>query len=154
MSTSEDPRYRQKVFLDAYLTAANLTEDDDSTLASFMTAFGHPPHTHIVRIFIEKEVDLIYAILEPVSKPLTGHDMTTWGYKEQVPIVHFNIDKTGINGEELKWKAERELRRICEAQIFGSVRHLTDRTTNDQWVGPTRLYSTKWIMNYRREPDV
>lgn len=150
MSTAQDPRYRTKVFLDKYLTATNLTKDDDSAKLSFLTAFGKPPYC-IVRIFTDKAVDLIYSIDEPNSSPLIQADLSTWGYKENVPITTFCIDKPGITGEKVKWKAERELRRICENQPFGSVRHLDNRADNNQIIGGTRVFSTKWIMRYRRD---
>lgn len=131
----------------------NLTEDDGSTTPSFLTAFGKPPYS-IVRVFTDKEVDLIYSIGEPKSNPLMQIDLTPWGYKEHVPITTFCIDKPGITGEKLKWKAERELRLICEEKPHGSVRQLTNRTDNDQIIGGTRVFSTKWIMNYRRKKIV
>lgn len=146
----EDARYRTKVFLDTYLTAANLLIDDGATQAVFMTAFGNPSYS-IVRVFIDKDVDLVYSIGEPDSIPLIGTDLATWGYQEFVPIATFCIDKDGITGEKLKFTAEKELRRICEANIFGSIRHLKNRTPNDYDVGGTKVYSTKWIMDYRRD---
>ena len=147
---AEDARYRTKVYLDTYITDANLTEDDDTTEVTWISAFGKPKYS-IVRVFTDKEVDLIFSIEEPVSTPLMQYDMTTWGYREQVPILTYCIDKPTITGDLLKWKANRELRRVFETYPFGSVRHLTDQTDNDQIIGGTKVYSTKWTFNYRRD---
>lgn len=146
---SQDARQRTKVYLDTYLLNANLLKDDDATQVSFMTAWGNPPYS-VLRVFDDKEVDLVFSISEPASTPLTESDLSTWGYRERVPIATFCIDKPGITGEKLKWKAEKELRRVVENQPFGSFRRLIERTDNDHDLSGTRVYSTRWILAYLR----
>jgi len=144
---SQDARQRTKTYLDTYLLNANLLKDDDATQVSFMTAFGKPPYS-ILRIFIDQDVDLVYSISEPKTTPLTESDTTTWGYKARVPIATFCIDKSGITGEKLKWKADKELRRVVEDQPFGSFRRLAEKTDNDHDLSGTTVYSTRWILAY------
>lgn len=147
---AEDARYRTKYYLESYIVNANLTKDDDATQISFIVAFGNPDYP-ITKVFLTKGVDLVYSIGEPTSEPLLGADQTAYGYTEHVPIRTFCIDKTGITGTKLKWKAERELRRITETYPLGSQRSLERRGDNDKRLGSTILYSTEFILNYRRD---
>jgi len=142
---SEDARYRTRVLLNTYLTASNLTQDDDSTLAKYITVFGKPDYP-LTRVFKDKGVDLIFCVDTPESEALP----VGVGYLENVPITIWCIDKTGITGTKLRWKAERELRRICETYPLGSLRTLTRLSDNEENLGSTTLYSVSYIMRYKR----
>ena len=50
-----------------------------------------------------------------------------YGYEEDVPIEIYCIDKSGITGTKLMWKAERELRHVAETYPEGSRRNLIRR---------------------------
>jgi len=140
-SSVQDTRYRTKVYLETYLSS--------SALPNYIVAYGNPDYP-ITRVFKEKGIDVIFSISEPNSTPLMGHDQTPYGYEEHVPITIFCIDKSNITGTKLKWQAETELRRILETYPLGSLRSLERRRDNDIRIGSTILYSTEFILNYRR----
>lgn len=149
----EDARYRTKVLLEDAtkgLNNANLTKDDDGTEVSFIVCFGNPPYP-ITRVFLDCDVDLVFTIAEPTSEPILDTDQTPSHYKERVPIFTFCIDKPGITGTKLKWKAEADLRRINETYPTGSQRAHEERRDNDQRLGPIILYSTKYVLSYVRD---
>lgn len=146
----DDARTNTRTFLDTYLTSANILEDDGTTEAMWIVCFGKPDYP-IIEVFMQKDVDLIFSIGEPNSKPLLKHDQTPRGYLEHVPITTFCINKPGITGTKLKWQAEAELRRICETYPTGSQRALERRGDNDKLLGSTMLYSTEFWLDYKRD---
>ena len=127
----------------------NLTKDDNTTALTFMVAYSKPKY-NIYRVFIDNAIDLIYSISEPTSSPLRESNLTTWGYKERVPITLFCIDKPGITATKCKTKAEQELRLVCQEYPYGSVRLLDERVDNDTDLGGYILYSTTWFLGYKR----
>jgi len=144
--TVQDPRQRSKVWLDAYLIAANLTKDDNSTLASYITCWADPPYP-IIKVFETKGVDLVFSIATPDSEGLP----VGVGYIEHVPITVFTIDKTGITGNKLRWKGEAELRRLAETYPTGSLRRPWERMApNEKNLGSTTLYSVTYVLPYER----
>ncbi len=141
-SSVEDARYRTKVYLETYL--------DSNALPTFIVAYGKPDYP-LIKVFKTKGVDLVFSIGEPESVPLLNPDFTPYGYEEHVPIATFCIDKDNIEGTKLKWQAETELRRVLETYPLGSVRTLVRRRDNDTRLGSITLYSTEYILNYRRD---
>jgi len=146
----EDARYRTKVYLDTYLLNANLTKDDGTTQVSFIVAYADPDYP-LIRVFNDKAVDLVFCVGDPNSEAILDSDHYPIGYNEAVPITTFCIDKTGITGTKLKWKAEAELRRVCETYPLGSVRSLEKIGDNDQNLGSTILHSREFTLKYRRD---
>ena len=146
----DDPRYRTKLFLEAYLTAGNLTKDDDATLISFIVAFGEPDYP-ITKVFLTKGVDLVFSIGDPTSTAEIGHDQTPHHYNELVPITVTAINKTGITGEKLRQKAINELRRIAEENPTGSQRAMQEERSVERRLGSTILYQQVFMLNYRRD---
>lgn len=146
----DDARYRTKVWLDTYLSNANLTKDDDSTQVTFITAFGYPDYP-LLRVFIDKAVDLVYSVGKPVSTPMMDPlTQSPYGYNEKVPIEITCITKQGVTGLKLLWKAEAELRRIAETNPEGSVRNLSDSTDITQMMS-TIIHGVRVEMTYRRD---
>jgi len=143
--TVQDPRQRSKVWLDAYLLAANLTKDDNSTPASYITCWSDPPYP-IEKVLLTKGVDLAFSIATPSSEAMP----IGIGYIETVPISIFTIDKTGITGNKLRWKGEAELRRIAENKATGSLRTWERMDNNEQNLGSTTLYSVTYNLRYKR----
>jgi hypothetical protein len=141
----DDARDRTKVYLDSYLTAANLTKDDGSTLANFIVCFGSPDYP-MERVFIDRGVDLIFSIGTPDSEALP----VGIGYIENVPITVFTVNKPGITGTKLRWTAEEELRRVIETYPLGSLRTADRMSDNEQNLGSTVLYSVTYTMRYKR----
>ena len=141
-SAVEDARYRTKVYLTRYL--------DGTALPHFIIAYGKPDYP-MVQVFKTKCVDLVFSIGDPESTPMLKGDQTPYGYREQVPISIFCIDKNNLTGAKVKWAAEAELRRITEAHVIDSLRGMDRRRDNDQNLGTTILYSTEFTLNYRRD---
>jgi hypothetical protein len=144
--TVQDPRQRSKVWLDLYLTAGNLTKDDNSTPAQYITSWAKPPYP-IIKVFETKGIDLVFSIATPTSEGLP----LNVGYIEHVPITVFTIDKTGITGNKLRWKGEAELRRLAETHAVGSLRSPWERMSdNEENLGSTTLYSVTYVLRYKR----
>lgn len=133
------------MYLDTYVLNSNLTKDNDTSQATFHVAFSYPDYP-LERVFDDKAVDLIYSVGTPTTTALP----VGVGYDEAVPIKIFCIDKTDITGTKLRWKAEKELRRVVEANPTGSLRSLDRIEDNEQRLGSTTLYSVKYILRYKR----
>jgi len=144
---SQDARQRTKVFLDSYLDNANLTKDDGETQVAFAVIFSQPnyPLQSEFRA-AASPVDLLYCVGTPESEGLP----VGVGYIEHVPITIWCIDKTGITGTKLRWKAETELRRVCKEHPEGSLRTLDRMSDNEENLGSTVLYSVTYILRYKR----
>jgi hypothetical protein len=144
-SEAEDARYRTRVYLNTYLDAPSLTKDDGATLASYVVIYANPNYP-LKREFIDKTVDLVFCVGTPDSTALP----IGVGYEENVPITVWCIDKTGITGTKLRWKAEAELRRVTETYPIGSLRTLNRLTDNEKNLGSTVLYSVEYVLRYKR----
>lgn len=121
-----------------------------SSQVTFIVAYADPDYP-LVRVFNDKDVDLVFCVGDPNSKVLLDSDHYPIGYDEAVPITTFCIDKTGITGTKLKWKAEAELRRVCETDPEGSLRNLERIGDHDKDLGSTILHSREFTMNYKRD---
>jgi len=149
-----DARSQTKTYLTTYLRNAQLTKDDDATQVSFAIIYANPDYRLTLEFYAPYDpVDLLYVIGTPNSTPLMDPvTQKPYGYEEHVPIEIVCIDKTGITGTKLRWKAEAELRYVTETYPTGSLRSLERMGDNDQNLGSTILYSAKYILNYRRDP--
>ena len=142
---SQDARQRTKVFLGKHLLAANITKDNNTTQASYITCWANPSYP-IQKVFVTKGVDLVFSVGIPSSQALRVRSR----YEEVVPITTHSTDKTGITGTKLRWKGELELRRIVKDYSAGSFRALQKIEDNDEPLGSLILYSTMFTLNYRR----
>ena len=149
ISQAQDARYRTRVYLSTYLDAPSLTKDDDVSLAPYTVIFAKPNYP-IIKEFIDLANDIIFFVGEPVSEPLLNTDQVPYGYEEHVPITIMTVDKPDCTGTKLKWKAEAEIRRICETYPTGSQRSLEKREGEDLLIGRVVAYQTILIMSYRR----
>lgn len=107
----------------------------------FVTCFLSP--ARVVRL---NPVDLLFCIGTPDSVALP----VGVGYIENVPITICTVDKSGITGTKLRWKAEAELRRVAETYPLGSLRTLERMSDNEQRLSSTTLYSVTYIIHYKR----
>jgi hypothetical protein len=151
--TVNDPRYRTKLFLDTYVTATNLKKDNGSTNAAYITCMGMADYP-IQHVFLgSKNVDLVFSIDEPTSEPLVSHDQTPYGYREQVPITVFALDKSGITAVRLVWAAVQELRRIAAENPWGSLRTIKQMKPNPVGLSDvtTSMWSTQVLLTYTRD---
>ena len=146
----DDARLRTKVYLETWLNNANLMKDNDTSQVAFIVAYGNPDYP-LTQIFNDKNVDLVFSIGDPDSEAIADSDHYPIGYKETVPIIIFCVDKTGITGAKLRWKAEAELRRVIEQHPEGSQRSLEKIRDNDKNLGSTILYSREFALKYVRD---
>ena len=145
-----DARKKVKDYLESRIAPGNLTEDDGATLATFIVCFGHPNYS-LMRVFIDKEVDLIFILNKPESEPLFSGSPNPCGYRENVPIITACIDKIGITAEKLNWKAESELRRVVETWEIGSHCEFKRMRETTERIGKTTVTSTEYMLEYERE---
>lgn len=147
----QDARQRTKTFLDAYLEQANVTKDNDTTYAIFKTMYAFPPYPLALEFKAPSIISIIYAIDKANSTPRIQSNRTPYGYDEHVPIIICSMDKTGVTGTLVNDKAAIELRRICEENPTGSLRHLEFARNEDQRFGGETLYKNRYVMHYRRD---
>src|SRR4030042_1833289 len=145
----EDARYRTKVWLNQYLTAGNLTEDDDSTEATTHICYADPPYP-LTKVFLGKNIDLAFLLHNVQVTPLYDVFKRAYAFEETVPIEICCIDKTGITGAKLEWKAENELRRIQFTYPLGSIRQFAKTSESNRNLGSTTLYSRTLSLKYKR----
>lgn len=152
MSSLEDPRYRMKVWLDAYLTPANITKDDNATACSLLVAYDFPEYP-LGLVFKDKAVNVVFSVGDPVTTALYNQNKIIYGYSEKTPITICCVDTTGLTATNVKWKAERELRRVAEVYPFGSLRLLEQRRDITTYEGAAIIYRTELTLNYKRSND-
>ena len=133
-----DARKNTRNYWTAYLDSDNLNNH------SYITCYSNPDYP-MVRVFEDKEIDIIFAVDQPTSTPLPGHDRKPYGYEEYVPTDVLALDT------QLMHLGGAELRRITEVHPEGSQRSLESMTPNTTRLGSHTLYSQRHILNYRRD---
>lgn len=142
-STVEDARYRTKVWLETYLTTANLPE--------YIICYSRPRYP-LTRVFNDKQIDVVFSLGKPDSEPIIdAGTRAPCGYDEEVPIQILSVDKSNLEGETTVWQAETELRSVAKSNPLGSVRSLTRMIEFTEDLGSTRLYGVEYILNYTRD---
>jgi hypothetical protein len=141
-SAVDDSISRTKVWLDTYLTAANLP--------SYITTYSFPINYPLIRVFYDKAIDVVFSFSKPVSTAIYQGDKTIYGYEENVPIVISAIDKGSVSGKTLLWQAETEIRRLCQTQAFGSLRLMNNNRDKTTRQGVFTLHSAEFTLTYRR----
>lgn len=145
-----DPRKQTKIYLETYVSSLAITKDDDSE-AVFAVMYADPDYPLVEEFKADADpVDLLFLIETPDSSPLPDDSQTAYGYEEHVPIIVACVDKEGVTGTKLRWKAVRELRRITQAHPSGSQRSLEEERPFDEHLGSTILYQQRVILNYQR----
>jgi len=146
----EDARYRQKVFLETYISPLNIHKDDGETHAGVEIMYWEPNYPMILEFKSPSVVHGIYAIGTPESEGKRSGDQVIRRYRERTPIVIITMDRTDVTGTLLNWSMEAELRRICELYPTGSQRSLERGRNLDLDLGTTKLYQREVIMDYWR----
>ena len=149
-TTVKDPRERMRTYLTTYLLTANLKKDNGSTAASFIVSYDGADYP-AEKVFVDKDIDLIFTVGEPVSTPIFNADKTTDSYREQTPVTISVVNKAGITGANLKWQAEAELRRVAENNIFGSVRTIEKTNPLSTNYESAIIHSYTYLIDYVRE---
>ena len=147
-STQLDPRERSLTWLETYFTNTNVTDDaNNSTRGLFMYENTECP---LEAIFIDLARDYAVTVGDPDLTPIYNADKTTDSYRETVPLTVSIFNRAGVTAEKVKWKIERELRRIAETYVFGSVRTVKSRKPNSTMFGCEQLYSFTYELSYLR----
>jgi hypothetical protein len=133
--------HQTKIWLDAYLTAANLP--------AFITAYAFPVAYPLTRVFNDQAIDIIFSFSNPTSTPIYQGDKSIYGYEENVPITISAVDKD-VSGVTLIWQAETELRRLCETYPFGSLRLMNNNRDKTTRSGSFVVSSSEFTVIYRR----
>lgn len=145
---SEDARYTMKKFLEdatTGLVSTSQTEDDDSTPAYFIVCYEKPDYP-MERVYKDKGVDLLFLIHTPTTRT-AGVKVR---YIEAIPIEIACIDKPGITGTKLRWKAEKELRRVIKLYPLGSFHSMDRSEPSDERLGSATIHSVTLTANIRR----
>jgi hypothetical protein len=155
-SVKTDPRNRQKILIDTYLTAANVKKDDGTTNASTATCFDGATYP-IPRLFLTQALDAIAVISRKPSEPiytdkLLGHK--PYAFNEQVEIEIYAVNKSGVTASNLVEKYEQEIRRIYTTyDAYANVRDLDTITPSLTDLGYAYLCKTGISINYKRNND-
>lgn len=129
------------------LVDTNLTKDNDTTKASFDVMYAYPNYPLKLEFFAATSpVDLLFLVDTPVVRTATVKKR----YVESIPVTIACIDKTGITGTKLRWKAEKELRRVIKLFPLGSFQSMDRSEPNDQRFGSTIIHSITLTANIRR----
>lgn len=151
-STESDARERTLTYLETYFTTANVTDDNlNAARGIFMYEETDYP---IELVFTDLAEDYAVTVGDPDLEPLRNADKTVHSYREIVPITVSLFDRGDLTAVKVRWKIERELRRITENNIFASVRTVKDRKPNTRLLGNEKLHSFMYELTYVRDKTV
>ncbi len=148
-STANDPRERALTWLETYFTAANVTDDNGNATLGFMCF--EELEAPLELVFIDLYRDYLITVGDPNLEALRNADKTVHSYREETPITVSLIDKADLTATKVKWKIERELRRIAETNIFASVRTVKSRQPKTLFLGSEKLHSFTYTLTYVRD---
>ena len=146
----DDARYRTKVYIETYWTAAN-AEDDVGAALTIRPMYANVPYPLSLELYNGSTNDVLILLGKAKTTPLLGHDHSPIGYNEQVPITIGAIDKTAVTADKAVTQCETELRRILETYPLGSVRTLDQTRETTEILGSSTLYQIEYLMNYHRD---
>jgi len=144
--SQDDPRFKIKDIIDAMA----LTKDNDSDAATelFMYSDGEE---HFEDLF--DTYDVLF-LIGPWREVPSRHEANIPHHESyMIPITVVTIDKTGVTGTIMQWKADVGLRALIEAnaQPGSGVRIEIDpdaRPTN-QRIGGVTIYKTVYTIRYK-----
>lgn len=155
-SAKTDPRYRQKTYLETYLTANNMKLDNATTNAKILICFSNadlPLH----QIFTTLAYDGVITIGKDQAEALYDFNHKPYAFVESVPISIYAVNKAGLTASNLIEQIEQEIRRITTtypAVNGSSIRKIeTIRNPEPIDVGGEYLYSTTVTFSYKRSND-
>ena len=145
VESQDDPRFKIKDILDAMA----LTKDDDVTAAAerFMYSDGEEYFEDIFDTY-----DVLFLIGPWRMVPFRREANVPQQEHYTVPVTVVSIDKTGVTGSTMQWKADVGLRALIEAnaQPGSGVRIQIDpdaRPTNVR-IGGVTIYKTVYTIRY------
>jgi hypothetical protein len=152
-SLTTDPRSRTKIYLDTYLTPANIDGD-------YITCFDGAdyPIKYLFNAALGVDTDLVLSIGE--ESTVTEDTIYDLPYKDTVsiPITLYAVNKTGITATNLIEQAEREIQKVLvdHALSIGSTskRSLSSSKPNRIDLGNgSYLWSKVVTIKYERSND-
>jgi hypothetical protein len=155
-SVKTDPRNRQKVLIDTYLTAANIKKDNGTINASTLTCFDGLTYP-ITRLFLTKDLDAIAVISRKPSTPLYTDKLLgrkPYAFNEQIEIEIYSVNKSTVTATRLAESFEQEIRRIYTTyDPYANVRDLDTITPKITDLGYGYLYHIAILIEYKRSND-
>lgn len=149
-----DPRSRMMTYLTSYLSVADITKDDGVTQASGWTGYSGVKSPLGLYFFGTKNHDYLITVEVPDTQPLVDYSGKIYAYDEKIPLQVWAINKTGITGEVLMWKAIREIRNAFELNPYGSYWSLTANNPATKDMGGWKLYSQTLTAQYIRSTGI
>jgi hypothetical protein len=138
-----DIRYDIRVMMDAYITDGNITEDDGTTQASWVSMFERDD-LRLTQVFLTKNVDVVFTVGEADS--ITSQ--LGVAFLGKYPITAFAVDKEGLTATTVNDKAVKEIRKIFKENPVGSMRGYSEERAEPHVLGSTTIWSKRVLIDY------
>ena len=144
-----DSKQWLKELVEDELNPNALTKDNGSTKAKYVVIFALPPWIILTDYLKTNNYDVVFPVQQQIVTPTRHHQHVPIHYVGLYTVGIWCIDKPGITGEKLRWKAWLELKRIFEEnpvyhaqpQVIKAVRD------KDAKYGETILYYTELLIS-------
>jgi hypothetical protein len=148
-SLTTDPRSRHKVYLDTYLTPANISGD-------YLTCFDGAdyPSKYLFLATLGVDTDAVISIGKEAATPLLDYNHKAYAFVESALINIYAVNKVGITATNLVEQIEQEIRHVITDHPIGSIRSIqaTKHTPIDLG-NKTYLWNTTVTIKYTRAND-
>ena len=152
-SLKTDNRYRQKLFLDTYLTAGNIKEDNGSTNAYGVVMFAGVDYPLKLE-FVTNTLDYIVAVEKGNVTPLYDAYHYPYCTEETTMLTTYAINKTGITAVNLLDQVYEEIKHAYTDHPVGSKRQITKSQIKREDIGGgCILFSEEVTIKYTRVND-
>ena len=132
-SLRTDIRYRQKLYLEDYITDSNIKKDDGVTNATYVLLFAGVDYPLSLE-FVDNNIDLIICIDAETVKDdpslRSAIDRCYFAFREFATITFFAMNKSGLTATNLIEQAEQEIKHVFTDHPLGSVRNISDIKKN------------------------
>ncbi len=158
-SLTTDPRFRQKHWIDEYapaLAPTALLENNGATAASYITCFDNVARYPLSRVFLTKNVDLVFGIDKTESVALKTSAITDYkpyAFEETCLITAYAVDKAGLTAANLVEQAEQLIRDIATDHPLGSIRSIDKTKYGVLDIGGTAIHYATIAIKYKRRND-
>jgi hypothetical protein len=147
---ADDVRKTLKDLITAHINPIVITKDDNVTMATYIIEYESPPWIILQDFIITQGYDLVFTVGRTLVTPKRFLQGVPLIYDGRYPVSTWCVDKTGITGTKLKWKADEELERVFEDNP-GTFSQAIDLSQDDDHVlGSVMLYNTRHIIKHKR----